>query len=130
MMVVPTPSTRRPNSTARTDYSRIGRIERRVRRALIIRGKPMSTTELPTLSTRRPNIPVCPDRPRVGRIQRQIRRLLIIHERMTTSELARHIYPRPTQHWQRKAIRGAARKFAVEYGRRRSPGVPIIWRLK
>jgi hypothetical protein len=40
------PLDRRPNSTARTDYSRIGRVERRVRRVLTIHGKPMSTTEL------------------------------------------------------------------------------------
>jgi hypothetical protein len=33
-------------STARTDYSRNGRIQTRVRRVLIVRGKPMSTTEL------------------------------------------------------------------------------------
>jgi hypothetical protein len=82
------PLDRRPNSAARTDYSRIGRIERRVRRALIIRG-PMSTTEL---------------------------------------RLA--VYGQPFRDWQRKQIRRAAAKFAVEADRMRSPGAPIVWRLK
>jgi hypothetical protein len=79
---------RRPNPTARTDYSRVGRIERRVRRALIIHG-PMSTTEL---------------------------------------RLA--VYGQPFRDWHRKQIRKSATKFAVEVGRGRSGGMPIVWRLK
>jgi hypothetical protein len=79
---------RQSNSAARTDYSRIGRIERRVRRALIIHG-PMSTTEL---------------------------------------RLA--VYGEPFRDWQRKQIRRAAAKFAVEVGRGRSGGMPTFWRLK
>jgi hypothetical protein len=83
------PLDRRPSSTTRTDYSRIGRVERRVRRVLIVHGKPMSTTEL---------------------------------------RLA--VYGQPFRDWQRKQIRRAAAKFAVEVGRRRSGGMPTVWRLK
>jgi hypothetical protein len=49
---------------------------------------------------------------------------------MTTGDIARLIYPRPTTDSNRLQIRRAARKFAIEVGRRRSRGVPIIWRLK
>jgi hypothetical protein len=87
--VPPSPLIRRPNSVARTDYSRIGRIERRVRRVLIVHGEPMSTTEL---------------------------------------RLA--VYGQPFRDWQRKQIRRAVAKFAVECGRRRPGGMPIVWRLK
>jgi hypothetical protein len=83
-----------------------------------------------TPAARRPTVLARPDLPRVGRIQRQIRRLLIVRGDMTTGELARSIYSRPTQHWQRRQVREAARKFCVEHARRRSAGVPIIWRLK
>jgi hypothetical protein len=87
-------------------------------------------SEAPARPNRAPNIRIRPDCARVGRIQRQIRRLLIIQGDMTTGELARSIYSRPTLHWQRRQVREAARKFAVESHRRRSAGLPIVWQLK
>jgi hypothetical protein len=78
---------------------------------------------------RRPK-PVVRPKFRVGHIQRQIRRLLIVHGAMTTTELARSIYPRPNQEWQHRQVRRSAAKFAVEADRVRSPGAPIVWKLR
>jgi hypothetical protein len=50
--------------TARTDYSRNGRIQTLVRRVLIVRGKPMSTTELRLAIYGRPTRLI---KPRLGR---------------------------------------------------------------
>jgi hypothetical protein len=63
-------------------------------------------------------------------VQRRVRRLLIVHGEMTTPQLCQAIYGRLTQHWQYERVRLAARKFAVECGRQRSPGCPVLWRLK
>jgi hypothetical protein len=83
----------------------------------------------PTLSIRRPTTLIVAKR--VGRVQRQIRRLLIVAGKpLTTTELARSIYPRPTKPWHCYSVRRTAPKFAVEYGRRRSAGAPIVWKLK
>jgi hypothetical protein len=80
---------------------------------------------------RRPTIPIRRILPRVGRVQRQVRRLLVIHGPLPTGELARRINSCPTaEDWQLTQVRASARKFAVECGRRRSPGAPILWRLK
>jgi hypothetical protein len=62
--------------------------------------------------------------------ERRARRLLIVRGQMTTMQLMHAIYGRPTQHWHYERVRLAARKFAVESGRRRSAGAPIVWRLK
>jgi hypothetical protein len=63
-------------------------------------------------------------------IQRRVRRLLIVHGEMTTPQLRQAIYGSPTKHWQYRPVGDAARKFAIECGRRRSAGAPIVWRLK
>ena len=84
----------------------------------------------PMLSDRGPNTAVRTDFPRNGRIQTRVRRLLIIHGPMTTGDIARQIYARPTTDSNRLQVRRAARKFALEIGRRRSRGVPIIWKLR
>jgi hypothetical protein len=82
-------------------------------------------------SLRRPTIPIRPNRPRVGRIQTRVRRELIASGRpLTTRELMDRIYPRPTQHWQYRVVRGAAAKFAEPVRRIRRPGHPWVWRLK
>jgi hypothetical protein len=57
------------------------------------------------------------------------RRHLILSKQLTTTELAQRIYS-ATQSWQVGNVRRAAPKFAVECGRRRAPGMPIVWRLK
>jgi hypothetical protein len=67
-------------------------------------------------------------RPRAGRVERAIRRHLILSKQLTTPELAQRIYS-ATKYWQVGNIRRAA-KFAVECGRQRSPGCPVLWRLK
>jgi hypothetical protein len=81
-------------------------------------------------SGRRQQIIAAAHRPRVGHAVRGVRRLLIIHGPMTTGDLARSIYARPTQHWQYERVRLAARRFAVEATRRRSAGMPIVWQLR
>ena len=65
----------------------------------------------------------------VGWVERAIRRHLILSKQLTTTELAQRIYS-ATQSWQVGNVRRAAPKFAVECGRRRAPGMPIVWRLK
>jgi hypothetical protein len=49
---------------------------------------------------------------------------------MTTSELRLAIYGDPHREWPQIQVWRSAAKFAVEDGRRRSPGAPILWRLK
>jgi hypothetical protein len=75
------------------------------------------------------SVVIAANSPRVGRLERAIRRHLILSERLTTTQLAQRIY-RTTKPWQLGNVRRAAPKFAVEVGRRRSRGVPILWRLK
>jgi hypothetical protein len=78
---------------------------------------------------RRPRVPNAPHR--LGRVARKVRRLLIVvGNPLTTGELARNVYGAPIRRWHYARIRLAARKFAVEVGRRRSAGAPIVWRLK
>ena len=52
--------------------------------------------------------------------------LLVIQGPMTTGELARSIYPRPTQHWQRRQVRQSASKFCERIRRVRSRGHPVL----
>jgi hypothetical protein len=85
------------------------------------------------LSIRRPTPLVCA-KSRIGRIQRRVRRLLIVHGEMTTPQLRQAIYGSPTKHWHYRPVGDAARKFAVEVGRRSRHGMRgrpgILWRLK
>jgi hypothetical protein len=90
----------------------------------------MQLIERPARPNRLRSVDIAANSPRVGKIERQVRRLLIVRGRMTTTQLMEAIYPRPTQHWHYERVRRAASKFAIECGRRRSPGVPIIWRLR
>jgi hypothetical protein len=89
----------------------------------------MRLIERPARPNRARQLTLAANSPRVGRIERQVRRLLIVRGRMTTTQLMKAIYGSPTQHWHYERVRRAASKFAVEFGRKRSPGVPIIWRL-
>ena len=83
-----------------------------------------------TQPNRRPAITLRTDYSRIGRIQRQIRRLLIIHGPMTSGELARRLYPRPNKDWHWRQVRDSASRFAERIGNVRSPGRPVLWRLK
>jgi hypothetical protein len=86
--------------------------------------------EPPALADRHQQLVSAANRPRVGRIVCRVRRLLVINGSMTTGDIARSIYGRPTQHWQYERVRSAAARFAVEARRRRSAGAPIVWRLR
>jgi hypothetical protein len=79
---------------------------------------------------RRPQTAVRRNWTRIGRVQLRARRLLIIAGQVTTSEMARRIYGTQPKPWQLDQVRKSAAKFAVEVERRRSPGAPILWRLK
>jgi hypothetical protein len=75
--------------------------------------------------------PIRPSPPHMGRIQIRVRRHLVFAGKpLTTSELARLIYPPPIHHGHRRQIREAARKFAIAIGRRRRGGCPTLWALK
>ena len=89
-----------------------------------------------SLGRRRPASPdrprsvvIAANSPRVGWVERAIRRQLILSKQLTTTELTRRIY-RTALPWQVGNVRRAAPKFAVECGRGRSAGAPIVWRLK
>jgi hypothetical protein len=49
---------------------------------------------------------------------------------MTTTELLRGAYGPPIEHWQYEGVRNAAEKFCERVRQVRSPGAPILWRLK
>jgi hypothetical protein len=75
--------------------------------------------------------PIRPKTSRIGRNQLLVRRRLIAAGKpLTTAELARSIYLPPLKHWHVTRVREAARRFAVEVGRRRSRGAPILWALR
>jgi hypothetical protein len=67
--------------------------------------------------------------PRAGRIQVRVRRCLIVDGPLSTSEIARRIFVRPTYSQVNNVYR-AARKFAERVGYRASRGKPVLWRLK
>jgi hypothetical protein len=84
-------------------------------------------------SPAQPNRPrwvvIAANSPRVGKVERAISRQLILSKQLTTPEVARRIYS-ATKYWQVGNIRRAAPKIGVECGRKRSPGCPVLWRLK
>jgi hypothetical protein len=80
-------------------------------------------------SNRQRSVVIAANSPRVGKVERAIRRHLILRKQLTTPELARRIFS-ATKYWQVGNIRRAAPKFAVQCGVVRSPGCPVLWRLK
>jgi hypothetical protein len=84
----------------------------------------------PNPSLRRPPLPPLPKMPPTGRNQTKVRRALIIAGRpLSTSEIARRIYARPTYD-QVSLIYRAAPKFCERAGYRASRGKPVLWRLR
>jgi hypothetical protein len=73
--------------------------------------------------------PIAAPRPRAGRIQTKIRRVLIAAGKpLSTVELAKRVYARPTQlGWRVSSIYRAAPRFAVPIARGRTG---LVWRLK
>lgn len=68
--------------------------------------------------------------PRAGRNQVRVRRVLIIAgQPLSTTEIARRIFTRPTFDQVNRIYR-AAPKFAERVGYRASRGKPVLWRLK
>jgi hypothetical protein len=72
--------------------------------------------------------------PRIGRIQLRVRRALIAADGkpVTITDLLQYCYPFTDRFkmWHRTNIHRAVHKFAVEVGRRRCRGAPILWALK
>jgi hypothetical protein len=81
-------------------------------------------------SLRRPILAPLPKRPPTGRNQTKVRRALIMAgKELSTTELARRIYARPTYD-QVTMVYRAAPKFAERVGYRASRGKPVLWRLR
>jgi hypothetical protein len=89
----------------------------------------VKSVKFPARPNRPPSVVIAANSPRAGRIERAIRRHLILSKQLTTSELAECISS-ATKYWQIGNIRRAAPKFAVQCGVVRSPGCPVLWRLK
>jgi hypothetical protein len=92
--------------------------------------KTKNLKNIPAAPRDRPrSVDIAANSPRIGKVERAIRRQLILSKQLTTTELARRIYS-ATKYWQVGNVRRAAPKFAVECGRRRSAGAPIVWKLR